>query len=167
MLEIYALYTKLRFLVGYLGEKSQFSWWQSSFLDPNSKPFLQPSFPRSWALAQYHGVVEAARKVHDDFIGVGRVYHLFRLPEEMEHKLHESFGEQMKATPMDDALASRDAALEALRIIANGAPSLGEGPMTLGSNLDLGQGEVVARLAGAYLSAFLNNSRCYPYFRLT
>ena len=33
------------------------------------------------------GVLEAARRVHDEHIGVGRAFHPFRLPEIMEQRL--------------------------------------------------------------------------------
>jgi hypothetical protein len=35
-------------------------------------------------------VKEAAARVHDEYIGVGKVYHLFRLPEHIEQALHSS-----------------------------------------------------------------------------
>ena len=119
---------RLRLIVGYLGEKAQLAWWQSSFLDPNAKAFLQPSFPRTWRLSQYHGVIEAALRVHDEFIGIGRVYHLFRLPEEMEHSLHDAFQASSESPFMEEALASREVATEALQIMARGRAGLGEGP---------------------------------------
>ena len=80
---------RLRVIVGYLGEKAQFDWWQSGFFTPSSAAFLNPVFARTSALAQYHGVKEAARRLHDEHIGVGRMFHLFRLPETLEQSLFE------------------------------------------------------------------------------
>lgn len=77
--DLISLVMRLRVAVGYLGEKDQNGWWTSSFLSPTSKPFLSPVFPRTFALAQLHGVTAAAAAVHDDRIGVGDVFHLFRL----------------------------------------------------------------------------------------
>ena len=52
---------KLRFLVGYLGEKEQANWWASGFLSPSSDAFLKPVFAKTSAIAQYHGVTGAVR----------------------------------------------------------------------------------------------------------
>jgi len=71
---------ELRVLVGYLGEKGQDNWWASDFLSTTAAAFLAPIFNRSLFLAQYQGATAAAAKVHDEAIGVGRIYHLFPLP---------------------------------------------------------------------------------------
>ena len=81
--------TRLRMIVGYLGEKGQHNWWSSEFFSPTAPAFLNPVFGKTATLAQYHGVKEAARRVHDTHIGVGRVFHLFRLPESMEQAIFE------------------------------------------------------------------------------
>jgi hypothetical protein len=77
----------LRLLVGFLGEQSQFNWWSSSFFAANSRAFLSPVFSKTALIAQWQGVKEAASRVHDEPIGVGAVYHLFRLPEHIEQTL--------------------------------------------------------------------------------
>ena len=71
---------ELRVLVGYLGEKGQANWWGSEFFSATATAFLAPIFNRSLFLAQYQGATAAAAKVHDEAIGVGRIFHLFRLP---------------------------------------------------------------------------------------
>src|SRR5690349_14523885 len=78
----------LRTVVGYLGEREQYSWWQSSVFAPAGRAILAPVLGRTQALAQYAGVRRAAALVHDERIGVGRVFHLFRLPEDVEQALH-------------------------------------------------------------------------------
>ena len=80
--------TLMRFAVGFLGEQANPWWWDSSFCGNNGKAFLSPVFPRTYIHAQYQGVVSAAALVHDDRIGVGNVFHLFRLPEDIEQGLH-------------------------------------------------------------------------------
>ena len=77
----------MRCLVGYLGERAQFAWWPTAFYEPSSRLFLEPVFAKTSRLAQYHGVIEAARRLHDEHLSVGS-YHLFRLPEEVEQDLH-------------------------------------------------------------------------------
>jgi len=104
---------KMRLLVGYLGERSQFSWWPTSFFGDYSLRFLEFVTPKTSFLAQYHGVIEAARRLHDEHLNVGS-YHLFRLPEEVEQDLHammkSSVGTDLsKQVPQDKdaALATR------------------------------------------------------------
>ncbi len=73
---------KLRIAIGYLGEKSQYAWWRSSFFIPASRTYLAPVFGKTALLTRYYGMREAATLVHDERIGVGKgVFHLFRLPE--------------------------------------------------------------------------------------
>jgi hypothetical protein len=74
-------------LVGFLGERAQFAWWPTAFYEASSRLFLEPVFSKTSRLAQYHGVLEAARRLHDEHLSVGS-YHLFRLPEEVEQDLH-------------------------------------------------------------------------------
>ena len=78
---------RLRIVVGYLGESAQYAWWSTSFYEPSSRLFLEPVFSKTSQVAQYHGVIEAARRLHDEHLSTGS-YHLFRLPEELEQDLH-------------------------------------------------------------------------------
>lgn len=70
--ETYALrlreIARLRLTVGYLGEKGQHNWWSSEFFSATAPVFLNPVFSKTAVLAQYHGVKEAARRVHDAHI---------------------------------------------------------------------------------------------------
>ena len=76
-----------RFVVGYLGEKNQKAWWNCNFLSQSSKSFLIPIFSKTMVLAQYNGVCKAASIIHDEHIGIGRHFHLFRLPNSIERRL--------------------------------------------------------------------------------
>src|SRR5947207_11300108 len=83
----------LRLAVGILGEHGQAAWWPSMFLGQHANAFLSPIFGSKTRMAQYHGVTEAACRIHDERIGVGRVFHLFRLPETIEQRLSAAFQE--------------------------------------------------------------------------
>ena len=83
MIKDAATLAELRVLVGYLGEQSS-AWWNSHFFGPSALAFLTPVFGRSARQAQYQGVLEAARRVHDEHIGIGRTLHLFHMPEHYE-----------------------------------------------------------------------------------
>lgn len=163
------MYYRLRMLVGYLGEKSQHGWWPSTFLAAASRAFLQPAYPRSASLAAYHGVVEAGRVLHDQHIGIGRVYHLFRLPEEMEHDLHLAAleNEDELSTWRAASLASREAATRELTRIANGGLTAPEGPVRLGTRKSIDRTETIEDVARHYADAFHRGTRCFPYFRDT
>ena len=150
----------MRLLVGFLGEKAQFGWWPTAFYEASARPFLEPIFAKRSGVAQYHGVVEAACRVHDKDLNVG-TYHLFRLPEEMEQDLH-----ALALTGSDGcspliALGDTDSALNALGQLVGLARKSGTGPVHVGSVSDL-----IDRLndiASIYHFAFQSDSRSFPY----
>ena len=63
---------QLRLLIGFLGERAQFAWWPTAFYEPSSHLFLEPVFAKTSRLAQYHGVLEAARRLHDEHLRCDR-----------------------------------------------------------------------------------------------
>lgn len=154
---------QMRLLVGFLGERAQFAWWPTAFFEPSSRLFLEPVFAKTSRLAQYHGVVEAARRLHDEHLNVGS-YHLFRLPEEIEQDLHLIVQERDGESVASPALQSMDGALDALKNRAGGRSSPAEGPIVVGSIGELDSPSAAQAVAGAYLSAFMQNTKTYPYF---
>lgn len=153
---------QMRLLVGFLGERPQFAWWTTSFFGDYSLRSLEFVTPKTSLLAQYHGVVEAARKLHDEHLNVGS-YHLFRLPEEVEQDLHAMMQsgvgtELAKQVPQD-----KDAALAALKTLAGAIPSAAVGPAAVGNIDQLSGGETLTSIAGTYVSAFSQNAQTYPY----
>ena len=153
---------QMRMLVGFLGERAQCAWWPTAFYEASSTLFLEPVFSKTTRLAQYHGVLEAARRLHDDHLSVGS-YHLFRLPEEVEQDLHammqSSVGTELaKQVPQD-----KDAALAALKTLAGAIPPAAVGPTAAGNIDQLSAGETLKSIAGAYVSAFSQNAKTYPY----
>lgn len=153
---------KARLIVGILGERSHFAWWPTAFFDASSRPFLEPVFSKTSRLAQYHGVLEAARRLHDEHLSVGS-YHLFRLPEEVEQDLHEiarsGVGEELAAQMPQE----RAAALEVLRPLAGIGIGAVEGPTLIGSINALDSAETMSGILGGYFAAFSRNTRIYPY----
>ena len=63
---------QMRMLVGFLGERAQYAWWPTAFYEASSRLFLEPVFSKTSRLAQYHGVLEAARRLHDEHLSVVR-----------------------------------------------------------------------------------------------
>ena len=153
---------KMRLIVGYLGERAQCAWWPTAFYEASSKLFLEPVFSKTSQLAQYHGVIEAARRLHDEHLSVGS-YHLFRLPEEIEQDLHvivqSSEGEEFASQPPQ----TKEAALDALKRLAMTVGTSSEGPTAVGSIKDLDSPPVLNAIASGYLSAFMQNTKTYPY----
>ena len=100
----------LRTVVGYLGEREHFNWWPSAFLSAGSHAFLAPVFGKTQLLAQVSGVTQAAALHHDERIGVGHVYHLFRLPEDMEQKIHRVLHDRTVEAQIEKVIASEESA---------------------------------------------------------
>lgn len=155
---------QLRLLVGFLGEQSQCNWWSSAFFTLSSKAFFAPLFSKTAFIAQYHGVKEAAARVHDEHIGVGKVYHLFRLPEHIEQALYSSLQDFEFVDSLTAQLTDQDHALESLSTLASTAARHAEGPVFVGEIDRLLEADTLRLLAQYYLSAFTENTRTYPYY---
>lgn len=157
-------YLSLRILVGYLGERSQESWWSTAFFEPSSHLFLEPAFPKTFGLTQYHGVKEAACRVHDEHIGIGTVYHLFRLPEEVEQDLYRHLKDAIVKGGLQSPPQDKETALNALATIAGDGSGMNEGPVAIGQIKDIASSISIKALARTYLSAFQSGRKTFPYF---
>jgi len=153
----------LRLTIGFLGERAQYGWWNTSFFDPSAHLFLEPVFSRTSGLARYHGIIEAARRQHDEHLSVG-CYHLFRLPEEVEHALHEMMLADEKGDFARLVLQDKDAALEFLKTTIVGYSSMSDGPVLVGTVDDIGAPKALRLTAGIYLSAFMRDMHAFPYY---
>ncbi|KKB80408.1 hypothetical protein VW35_04225 [Devosia soli] len=149
-----------RLLVGFLGERAQFGWWPTGFYESSGRLFLEPVFSRTPQVAQYHGVIEAARRLHDEHLSVG-TFHLFRLPEEIEQDLHVLV--QTAAEEWAPAALYRDkqTALTALARMAGASKKGGVGPISIGHVRDIT--DHLTEIASVYLSAFSSNAQSFPY----
>ena len=153
---------ELRCLVGFLGEKSQFNWWPTSFYEATSIRFLEPVFSRTAPIAQYHGTVEAARRLHDEHLSVGS-YHLFRLPEEVEQDLQDAMQAQLSDVFELSKIADQDTALSALSSTSTPRSESGSGPVMIGKIEDVRNFALLDNLTATYRSAFAANSQAFPY----
>lgn len=153
---------QLRSIIGYLGEKEQYNWWPSTFFSPASSAFLAPVFSRTEALARLSGVARAAARVHDEYIGVGTVYHLFRLPERLEQRVVAQL--QQEQAP-DGLPTTKEDALAWLRQYAADTPVATMGPVRVGDIQQLWAETSWQEVAALYLYAFEMDARIYPYFR--
>ena len=148
---------KLRVCVAFMGEKEQVGWWPSSFLSRSGEAFLTPVFPKTAALARVDGASGAAQLIHDEYIGTGNVYHLFRLPESLEQAISEAL---ISDATVLDLIASEETARAGLKALAAGGNTNGAGPLLLGSEINE---NIIGRMADAYLHGFQVEERVFPY----
>jgi hypothetical protein len=151
---------KLRICVSFLGEREQLNWWPSSFLSSIGESFLGPIFPKTSTLARVNGASEAAKLVHDDHIGIGSVYHLFRLPEIVEQNISKFI---VKETPKIELLATIESAQAGLQELSAGFTAQGLGPLLI--EKDVMSEAMVSHMAAAYERGFRNGEQVYPYYR--
>jgi hypothetical protein len=154
----------VRLAVGLLGEREQAGWWPSMFLGRHAHAFLSPIFGGKTRMAQYHGVTEAACRVHDESIGVGRVFHLFRLPESIEQLMFSAFQEGDVPEEVTRCFGSREAAESMLASLANGPTAVRPGPIRLGDAGIINTPGGMRLVAANYRAAFEAGIKCYPYF---
>lgn len=153
----------LRALVGFLGEKLQFGWWDSNFLGETGLKFLSIVCPRSAFPAGINSVTEAARRLHDDRIGKGGVYHLFRLSPGMEQTIHEHLV-CFDYSELSQLLQTKDTVLEKLQAYTNGDFRASEGPIQIGTSKEISQDSTIKNLAKYYADAFNKKIQTFPYF---
>ena len=156
---------ELRMVVEFLGEKDQFGWWPCLFFSSSSDQYLSPIFPKTTMIARYQGVKQAAQKLHDISVGKGSVYHLFRLPENIEDMVLELLKDEEYIDGSIEPLLNKEAALSKIENMATNKEKGKEGPTLLGDfNVDK-LDEVIGKMANNYLEAFKKNIKSYPYLR--
>src|SRR5712691_339692 len=153
----------IRLAVGLLGEQGQSAWWPSGFLGRHAQAFLNPVFGSKTRMAQYHGVTEAACRIHDERIGVGRVFHLYRLPETIEQEMAAALQEGSLPEDVTRCFDSTEWAESVLADLAKGPVAAKPGPVRLGGTDMINSPDGVALLAATYRAAFHSGAECYPY----
>lgn len=152
----------LRLAVGMLGEREGAAWWTSAFLSPASTSFLAPVFGNNTFQARYHGVLEAARRVHDERIGVGLVSHLFRLPESVEQRLFESV--QSGSSDLAKTISSPESAKATLQSFVTKTVAAKSGPALMAFPEAIETAGWISEAASLYSAAFGAGVQCFPYF---
>lgn len=154
----------LRILVGYLGEREQFAWWPSAFFASGSDAFLTPLFARTRLLAQCNGVTQAAALVHDERIGVGQVYHLFRLPEDVEQGIHLALQDPSRGARLKASIGSQETARAHLREFVKAQHDVSIGPVLVGRAGELRTAEMLGVVAFHYHHGFTTGVQTFSYF---
>lgn len=108
----------------------------------------------------------AACALHDAGTGRGGVYHLFRLPVDIEQEIHRLLtGKSGKIVAEDitPLMGDMDGLTNVLRGMAVEVPGKIVGPWRAGNKPELQRPEIYGRLAGAYLRAIETGEKIYPY----
>lgn len=155
---------KIRAVVGYLGEKDQVGWWESSFFTASSPVFLAPLFSRTQLLAQVNGITRAAAMIHDERIGVGRVYHLFRLPEDMERGIYHALHRTDLCKEISALVAAKDTAMRYLEEENTSQAEDALGPILVGPTQALREAVTWPYVAFQYGQAFKRETPIFLYF---
>ena len=159
---------RLRVCVGFLGEAQQCAWWRSSFFSTTSSAYLSPVFGKTSFSAQYYGIKEAATRVHDEHIGIGKgVFHLFRLPEMHEIELHRLLEDKEIIEDAGSIVSERDSAERFLKEYAIDSGKAEVGPVRVGDNSDISGMPVWQTVAYYYLNAFKEGNKAFPFFSET
>lgn len=156
---------QLSITVSYLGEKNQFGWWESDFFEENASSFLKPVFPRTQLLAQALGAAAAAARLHDERIGVGRVFHLFRLPQEFEQSFHQRLLDVSLTDDLSVILSSKINALDFLKSEFGTSDTHEVGPRMIGNIADITNRSTVDLIGQTYSAGFQKETPVFPFFR--
>ena len=159
-LDVLQSLVNLRVMVAFQGEKEQGCWWPSSFLSSSGEAFLTPVFPKTAVLARVNGASGAAQVVHDEHIGIGDVYHLFRLPENIERDISQLLPKDASVLKL---IASEETAQTGLQELSGDQSTQGLGPLLI--DQDVVDQCMIARMAAAYMHGFNAGEQVYPYYR--
>lgn len=158
--------TQLRVLVATLGESASPPWWKTTFLSEAGLRLTGRIFPRSGLSAAVNAVSQVARREHEQRIGKGRRYHLFRLQPSMERSIQVALTEPIMVERLRGILAlGQDGLLQELSSLV-GTARLGgrEGPTLMGPVGALSGSGGVGELAAMYRSAFREKTVVHPYY---
>ena len=163
MSDIFRTAAEIRLLVGYLTEQHA-GWVNSQFFGDRAAAFLSPVFARTTFQAQCNGVTAANARQHDEIIGVGRTYHLFRLPEVVEQGVAAALTHSEFVSAVQRHLADPDQALARLKGIAIPGEAT-EGAIVASGNLSEDADTALRNIAGLYADAFAKGFKTYPFVR--
>jgi len=155
---VYQLIT-LRQIVSGLGAHR--NWWPDESQLTQRRDYLGYVVPKTKELAAFVLESEIARQYHDQAVGPGQ-YHLFRLSEDLERSIYQTFRQEASQFALDQTkpgeLLARLAGLA-----ANQAAEPHPGPVLLGSIQDIDDDTTLAVLARHYQLAFSSGHRVFPY----
>ena len=103
--------------------------------------------------------------VHDEHIGVGANYHLYRMPDSAERAAAKALADADFQQQLIDVLGSSEVAQTRLGELATNDTGKVEGPVVLGSYADSDLEKLLCQSASHYSRAFKEGYKCLPYMR--
>ena len=153
-------YAEIRFIIAFLGEKSQFNWWETITLSSIGDKYHSMLFPRTNTLSRLLAATKAAEKHHDDLIGKNRSYHLFRMPTSIEQALHTYYLNNNQECNNYD----QDKALARLTELSCNEKPTGKGPVQIGVLKQIRTSKAIQLLSSHYAQAFKAKKITVPFF---
>lgn len=101
--------------------------------------------------------------VHDEHIGVGANFHLYRLPDSVERAVAQEAVSADSNKLLHTILGNRETALPRLNVLSLPGTNRAEGPVLVGSYSDIEVSGVLQESASHYLRAFNEGYKCFPY----
>jgi len=152
----------IRILVLTLGEARHANWWKSEFLSLTGLNFCARLYPRSAFAQAIKSTSRSALELHDASIGRGNVFHLFRLPNELEIELDEFLLQNSKELEKEFRTHSdnREILSNLLSSMAGQKGNFKSGPTQVSFEMM----PLPSVMASAYNWAFRNNEKIFPYF---
>jgi len=153
---------ELRVLVLALGESQPEGWWNSQFLSKVGISYLDRVYPKTKFANAIQSATQVAKAVHDQALGKGDVYHLFRLAPRLERDISKELLENSSKIEEQytDILNERDALLIALQELAGDVEATdGVGPVQLSDSAK----QLIPKMAALYHFAFQQGKQLYPY----
>jgi hypothetical protein len=151
----------LRLFVLAAGESMPEKHWDSDGLSQTNQNDLLMVFPRTSLVAAATHAGKLAQAHHDERTRASGVYHLFRLPTELEAGIHQELLHNM---PNDMDLET--SLWSGLEHLPKQSAAAQEGPINLGE-LDLKKPKDIAKLAFTYKAAIDAGVSCIPYFTIS
>ncbi len=108
-------------------------------------------------------MTEAAKRLHDERIGKGSVYHLFRLPAYPEEAIHRNLL-SAEYNSIISCLNTQDDALDRLKSFFTDKSKTPEGPVQIGTLENIFGELALKKLSMNYYNAFTNRKMSFPYF---
>ena len=159
-LSVYSILTRLRLSVLAAGEALPDKYWDSKGLSTSGQGDLVMVFPRTSLLAAMTHATELARAHHDKQTRASGVFHLFRLPTDIEAAIHHKM---IESIPNDYDIQAN--LWSEIADLPKAEASAEEGPINL-NTLDLTTTKALAKLAATYKSAMDAGLTCIPFFQI-
>ena len=153
----------LRILVLTLGESHHANWWSSQFLSPTGLSFLDRIYPRSKFAAAVRSATRGALTIHDEKIGRGEVFHLFRLPRHLELEFDEQLSQRSAEfeSVFAPRLTQKEDLLQSLLALSGSASDRNAlGPVEIDAPAD----QIVGEISAYYYNSFRIGGQVFPYF---